>query len=97
MKQIPMREGERYKSKEVLQKVAEMAAPNQSISPGQMKQRIKIMDALDKANGSLLLEDADHAALKSAVEQFPWGIAHPELYEIIEDVTEAKEPPANAD
>lgn len=91
MKQIPMRDGEKFSSKSVLRQVAE-ASPVKALTVGEMDQRLKIIRALDKANGTLSLEDAEHSILKSAVETYPWAIAHEELAQICHDVIDAKEP-----
>jgi hypothetical protein len=52
---------------------------------------VAVLDLLEKADGeSLILEDAEHAALKKCIEDFPWTQARRDILNIIDDVLEAK-------
>lgn len=93
MKLIPLRDGKKFKTINVLNQVVSMS-PSRPMDIGEMRKRVRILDALEKAKGHLILEDADHQVLKAAIESFPWQAADSELLQIIDDVTEAKEPHA---
>lgn len=97
MKQIVMREGERFNTKAVIKQVAQFPSEGQRMNLEDMDRRIKVMRATEKANGSLLLEDADYNALKAAFQATSWTIADEELSQIIHDVMDAKEPPSVAE
>ncbi len=61
----------------------------------ELRKRVRILDALDATKDSnLLLEDADHAKLVEVVKAQKWRIASAELLQVLEAITEAKEPPA---
>jgi hypothetical protein len=55
----------------------------------EIRQSIRIMDALDKANGTLELEDADWQFLKSKIDAMPWAIIDRRILELVDDVTGA--------
>ena len=76
--------------KDVLKQVCEQS-PQKVLSIDEMRRRIHIMDALDKADdqGMLTLEDADHQVLLEAVTTFPWNRAHRSLVAMIDAITSA--------
>jgi hypothetical protein len=95
MKSIPLRavDGGVYTSRNVIAQVANLS-PSRPISVDEMRRRVRILDALEKADDTLLLEDADHAILKAAVEAFPFNVADAGLLRIVDDILEAGEPAA---
>lgn len=60
-----------------------------------MRRRCRILDALEKADDRLLLEDADHEILKKAIESFPFQIAHRDILAVVDDVIGAAAAPAD--
>jgi hypothetical protein len=69
-------------------------SPAKSISVGQVRMRVKIIDAIDGAGdaSSISLEDAEYNELKTAVEGFPYMAASKGLLEAIDAVLNAKAP-----
>lgn len=93
MKLIPLKDEPPFKTREVLSAVATQPAPGQGINAADMRRRCRLLDALEKVEGSaLLLEDADHALLVQLINAFQFGTAHPQLLATIDDVVNAKEP-----
>lgn len=52
----------------------------------EMRKSIRVMEALDRANGTLELEDSDYELLKQKTEAMPWGMADRRILELIDDV-----------
>lgn len=50
------------------------------------RSRCKVMDALESApkEGPIEMEDADHATLVAAIEQFPYGISDRDLLKLVD-------------
>jgi hypothetical protein len=92
MKFIPLRDGTKFKTRAVIEAVAGGPAPQ---DVAEMRKRCRILEALEKATTTeMLIEDADHAHLVKLVTAFQFGMAHPELLSIIDEIIEAKEPSA---
>ena len=91
MRNIPLRAGGTHPSKAVLLQVVSLS-PEGRIGIDEMRRRCRILDALEKADDRLLLEDADHEVLKKAVESFPFQIAHRDILAVIDDVFNAGTP-----
>jgi hypothetical protein len=65
---------------------------------GDVRQRCKLLDKLEAETGDTwLLDDVEYKFLKQALEAFTFSIATKQMLEIIDGVTEAKEPEAAAD
>jgi hypothetical protein len=90
MKAIPIRSEGDVTTVAIVRGVVE-AAPN-GINVAQMRSRIRILDALDKASEAILLEDADHAVLAEAVNGALWTKADRNVMRIIDDILEAGAP-----
>ena len=56
----------------------------------EMRKRTKILDKLDKANGSLKLEDAEADTLKECAKAMVWKILDPAIVGFLDDVNEMK-------
>jgi hypothetical protein len=52
----------------------------------EMRNRIKILDALDKANGTVKIEDAATETLKACVNSMKWAFMHKDVVSFIEEV-----------
>lgn len=55
----------------------------------EMRASLRVLDALDSANGSLDLEDADYDHLKAKVIAMPWNVIDRRILTFIDDVTGA--------
>lgn len=55
----------------------------------EMRKGIRVLDALDRANGTLELEDADWDFLKQKVEKMPWASVDRRFVQFYDDVMQA--------
>jgi hypothetical protein len=55
----------------------------------EMRKGIRVLDALDHANGSLELEDADWEFLRQKVEKMPWSQVDRRFVRFYDDVMSA--------
>jgi hypothetical protein len=93
MKSIPLRDETPFETREVIKAVASQPSPGQGINAMEMRQRCRLIDALEVAGGEyLMLEDADHALLVRLINAFQFGTAHPKLLAVIDDVLHARIP-----
>lgn len=94
MKRVVLRDRGQFKAREVVTTIAESPSPGTGVTYGEMHQRERILDAIDrhKSDGYIDLEDADHAKLKSLMEAFPFATAKRELRLILDDIAQAKSP-----
>ena len=60
--------------------------PQRGADIAEMRQSLRVLDALDAANGTLELEDADYAHLKEKIERMPWNVVDRRLLQMIDDV-----------
>lgn len=88
MKRIMIRAGEarQFQTRTILENVLARPRPNQAITPVEMRKRCDVLRAMDGAVASFLLEDDQHKLLAELVAAYPWGVAHKDLLEIIDDV-----------
>ena len=98
MKLIPITDGKTFKALTVLYDIAKVNPKGGDIATMRKRNRIlKVMDAA-KADGdkpqanTFQLEDADHAELVTAINEYPWGVNDPELEVIVDAVLNAKAP-----
>lgn len=92
MKYIPFHDSDKFKTRAVIEAVA--GGPRQQ-KVDEMRRRVRILDALEKATTTgMMIEDADHEHLVKIVKEFDFGIAHPELLRVIDDILGAGPPPA---
>lgn len=91
MKTIILRAAGTHTSKAILTQVVSLS-PESRIGIDEMRRRCRILDALEKSDGQLLLEDADHETLRKAIEAFPFQIAHRDILAVIDDVMQADTP-----
>ena len=52
-----------------------------------MRSAMRVLDALEKADSVLELEDADHAWLITRMESARFGMVHPALVQFIDDIS----------
>ena len=60
--------------------------PQKGIDITEMRASIKLLDALDAANGTLELEDTDYAMLKDKLQRMPWNIVDRRIVQLVDDV-----------
>ena len=51
-----------------------------------MRDRINIVNKLEKANGTIKLEDAEAETLKECVSSMSWALIHPDVIKFSEAV-----------
>jgi len=56
----------------------------------EMRKRTKILDKLEKANGSLKLEDAEADTLQACAKEMVWKILDPAIVTFLDDVNGMK-------
>jgi hypothetical protein len=66
--------------------------PNGGIGVEDQRKRLRILDALDKSEEVLELEDADAAELKSLVSAMKWVIVNKHVVKFCDDVANMKAP-----
>jgi hypothetical protein len=93
MKRITMREIpgdapiEVLKYAEVLREIVRRPLnPQQGASIEEIRQSVRVLDALDKANGTLELEDADYEHLKQKTLAMQWNVIDSRLVKFVDDV-----------
>jgi hypothetical protein len=92
MKHIPLRFGDKFSTHAVVDAVA---GQRQAQKVEEMRRRCRILDALENASPTgMMIEDADYAHLVKLVNDFEFGLAHPELLTIIDGILTAGPPPA---
>src|SRR4030095_6591706 len=52
----------------------------------EMRQSIRVLDAIDAANGTLDLEDSDYQHLKQKLAAMQWNVVDRRLVQLVEDV-----------
>jgi hypothetical protein len=63
--------------------------PQQGIGIAEMRASIKVLDALERSNGTLELEDSDYEHLKAKLDVMQWSVADRRILTMIEDVSAA--------
>lgn len=73
-----------------LLKVCLDVPPQGGFTTTEMKSRLRLANALDKANGHIELEDSDHSKLMELVKDMKWGVVSQDLIDLEEAVLNAK-------
>jgi len=95
MKHIPLRSlpdaelGEIRTADVVRQVIRQPLDKQKGADIEELRKGIRIFDALDSANGSLELEDADWEHLVSKLNSMQWGLVDRRLVQIVDDVLKA--------
>lgn len=85
-KTIKLIEGEMFNSKRVLIEV--LSLPPQGCNIYEMKKRMRVMDAIETAEGGeVTLEDADYQLLKTVFETNQFRLVHKDLLAIADTLT----------
>lgn len=81
MKTFKLVDGAQFKAKDVLTQVLSIGTRD-GINFAEMRQRLKIADKIDEAEGTVSLEDAEFGYLTDLFARFPFSMAHKELLAI---------------
>lgn len=91
MKFVPFRDSGSLKTYEIVNAVVTQA--QQGVTVDEIRRRCRIIDAVERAaEDGVLLEDADHDLLRKLVSEFRFGMARPDLLQIIDDILQAQAP-----
>lgn len=103
MKRIPIKNltdpnlnGAVFKTVDLIKQVISVSAPNKGIDFEAMRGRLRVLEAVDalEADAEVLpIEDADHSVLAEAVKGFQFRFVSKALYEILDDIVNAKKVP----
>jgi hypothetical protein len=63
--------------------------PQRGVSIQEMRESLKVLDALESANGTLELEDSDYEHLLQKLTAMPWNVVDRRLVQLVDDVTSA--------
>ena len=56
----------------------------------EIRANLRILEALEKSDTELTLEDADHEKLKTIIESAKFGMAHKNIVEFVDDIKQAE-------
>ena len=87
-RKIELFEKDNFKSAELFANVLRIAPAGMTLDV--MKSRSDIMGNLEKANGSIILEDAEWSILNDALKANKWPQVHDEILEACDAVAEAE-------
>lgn len=62
----------------------------QGFGVDEIRSNIKILDALEKSEKELLIEEADYIRLKNLVDGAKYGMAHKNIIQFVDDVDHAE-------
>lgn len=73
-----------------------LSKPGRAIDLDEMRRRCNVLEKLEKAKDSpsVLLEDAEFELVKQALNTNPWGVAEPELLQVVDQIFASKAPEA---
>ena len=90
MKTIPLRDLGEIRYAEVLREVVRRPLdPQRGADITEMRQSIRVLDALETANGTLELEDSDYAHLREKLERMSWSVVDKRLVQLVDEVLNA--------
>lgn len=79
---------------DLIKLVAENPIGDKGINTSEMRTRLKIIEAIEKAGtGDIVLEDAEFELLKRSYDVFPWARPHKHIIELadhLEDIAKTK-------
>lgn len=77
--------------KEMIGLVAGAASDGKGFSIGEIRQSVKILDRIEDAEDSLILEDTEYQYLLARLQNFRFSFAHKALVEFIDDLESAED------
>lgn len=94
MKTIKLVTIENLNTVDIIRAAMQAPAPGQQFDVAKIRANVRVLDAIEKAKGeTLLLEDADHANLVSAINAMQFIVASRPLLTILDGILEAKDFP----
>lgn len=81
-----------FNSRGLLNQVVSMS-PEKAINIGEMRKRVRILDAIETADGSFMIETDEWDLLSQCVRSFPFNVANKQVLQIIDDVLDAPDGP----
>jgi len=63
--------------------------PQAGVNIAEMRQSLRVLDAIEAASGTLELEDADYAHLTEKLAAMQWSVVDRRILQLIEDVSAA--------
>ena len=93
MRYVKMHKGETFNSHDVLRTIIENAPKGMNLV--EMRQRMRILDLLANPEADhILIEEADYAVLKTALQNFSFSIVHADIIAIADAVEGARAAPS---
>jgi hypothetical protein len=82
-----------FPAKGLLADLASFAAQGQGFGPIEMRKRLKMLDKIEAATGTVTFEDAEYEVLKTALNANPgpFRVAHRNIMQLMDDVLEAQD------
>lgn len=88
LKLIPIQIGDKTSNLSYKEQLRElMRQPPAAIDIEEVRRSLRVLEALDKSDDSLTLEDADYEHMKARVLSAKWQIVHPAIVQFVDDVT----------
>lgn len=63
--------------------------PQSGADISEMRQSLRVLDALEAADGTLELEDADYEHLRAKVNAMPWNVIDRRIVQLVDEVSNA--------
>jgi len=76
---------------DIVQQVIRRPLDGRGADIDELRRGIRVLDALDAANGSVELEDADWEHLRQKVQAMQWGFVDRRIVQFVDDVNTAQE------
>ncbi len=88
LKEIELDGGNKLSYKKELETILSTPQdPSKGADIVEMRSAIRVLDALEKADGVLELEYADNALLVTRMESDSFGMVHPAIVQFVDDVS----------
>lgn len=76
---------EYMKYSDLCKAILDFVDPKVGLTVSQQKERFKILDVIESANGEIKLEDADYSLLKGILDNYKFGIQHRDIVMFADD------------
>lgn len=90
MKTFAIQKRSQFDDKKIIKDVCSMHQ-ERGINIDRMRLMMKVLDKVEAANGTVRLEDTEHAALLDQFNSFPFAVAHRDILELHDAIKDAKE------
>lgn len=87
-----------FSAKGLLTDLSSFAPQGQGLGPAEMRKRIKMLDKIEAATDSVVLDNSEYEILKAALNANPgpFRVAHRDILRLMDDVLEAPDAPEPA-